>query len=155
MNNRPRLGHVAIQVDDVEAAAGFYSDFFGLQVVGRSSNPLAGDMIFLTGNRAEEDHELQLISKREAEHVAFRVESLGDLKSWYGEAKSKGLPVLMTANHGTAVGFFVRDPAGRMVEVYWPTGRMDIEPSLTPIDLELPEEEILNQVRAVGASSSR
>jgi catechol-2,3-dioxygenase len=154
MKNCPRLRHAAIHVSDVEAAADFYCNFLGLKVVGRSSTPITGDMVLLSGDRTEEDHELQLISKREGEHVAFRVDSLSELKSRYHDAKSKGIPVLMTANHGTAVGFFVRDPSGRAVELYWSTGRTDIEASLRPIDLELSDEEILAQVRAVSTTSS-
>ena len=153
MAERPKLGHFAVQVDDPEASAMFYTEFFGFSVVGRSSSPITGRMVLLTANRTEEDHVLQLLERREAEHVAFRVESLAELKAWHQEAKRKGIPIAMSANPGTQVGFFVKDPAsGRFVEVYWPTGRTDIEASLTPIDLELPDEEILAAVRALGVT---
>lgn len=156
MPARPRLGHVAIQVDDPEAAAAFYTDFLGFEVVGRSSTPVTGRMVFLTPDRDAEDHPIQLIERREGEHVALRVESLADLKAWYAEAKRKGVQVVMVANHGTQVGFIARDAAsGRYVELYWPTGRTDIEPSLTPIDLDLPDEEIMAQVAAVQAKPSQ
>ena len=149
MTTRPRLGHVAIQVDDPEAAATFYVDLFGFQIVGRSSTPITGNMILLTSDRAEEDHVLQLIEKAAAEHVAFRVETLADLKYWHQEVKRKNIPVVMAANHGTQVGFFIKDSVGRFVEIYWPTGRTDIEASLTPIDLELSDDEILAAVKAI------
>ena len=55
----------------------------------------------------------------------------------------------MAANHGTQVGFFIKDSAGRFIEIYWPTGRTDIEASLTPIDLELSDDEILAAVKAI------
>jgi|SRR5579859_2968264 len=149
MTTRPRLGHIAIQVEDPEATATFYADLFGFQIVGRSSTPITGKMVLLTGNRAEEDHVMQLVERKDGEHVAFRVETLADLKSWYREAKRRSIPVLLAANHGTQVGFFLRDSAGRAVEVYWPTGRTDIEASLTPIDLELSDEEIMASVKAI------
>lgn len=146
--NRPLLRHVAVQVEDPEATAAFYCDFLGLTLVGRSSNPVAGDMIFLSGDRSEEDHELQLISRAAAEHVAFRVESLSALKSLYAQARAKGIPIALTGNHGTSVSFFVREPGGKLAEVYWPTGRTDVEPSMTPIDLDLSEDELMAQVAA-------
>lgn len=148
----PRLGHVAVQADDLEALTALYTDVFGYEVVSRSRNAVAGNMVFLTRQRFDEDHPIQLIERREGEHVALRVDTLGELKEWHAEIRRRAIPVVMTANHGTQVGFILREPAsGRLVEVYWPTGRADVEPSLTPIDLELPEEEIMAAVRAIPA----
>jgi catechol-2,3-dioxygenase len=149
LSTRPRLGHVAIQVDDPEAAATFYADLFGFQIVGRSSTPITGSMVLLKRDRADEDQVLQLIEKAAAEHVAFRVETLADLKYWHQEVKRKNIPVVMAANHGTQVGFLIKDSAGRLIEIYWPTGRTDIEASLAPIDLELSDDEILAAVKAI------
>lgn len=55
MANRPRLGHVAIQVDDPEAVATFYEDLFGFQIVGRSSTPITGRMVLLKRDLADQD----------------------------------------------------------------------------------------------------
>lgn len=148
MQKRLRLGHVAVHVGDPDAAAAFYTEFLGFQAVGRSTTPVTGKMALLTSDRSEEDHILQLVEKREGEHVAFRVDTLADLKEMHRKAKRQNIPILMAANHGTQVGFFVRDSAGRFVEIYWPTGRTDIEATLKPIDLDLPDEEIMAAVAA-------
>lgn len=92
---------------------------------------------------------MQLIEKAAVEHVAFRVETLADLKYWHQEVKRENVPGVMAANHGTQVGFMIKDSAGRLIEIYWPTGRTDIEASVAPIDLELSDDEILAAVNAI------
>lgn len=49
-------------------------------------NPLTGHAVVLSGDPAREDHELALFSNPGAEHVAFRVATVDQLRSLYDRA---------------------------------------------------------------------
>jgi len=83
-----------------------YRDLLDLQIVRRTSNPLIGDAVLLSGDPADEDHELVLLTNRSAEHIAFRVHTLEQLRVPYA------------LDSGIALSFFVRDPEDNAVEVY-------------------------------------
>jgi catechol-2,3-dioxygenase len=53
-----------------------------------------------------------------AEHVAFRVDTLQQLRTVYGAARHRGLPIPYALDSGVARGFFVRDPEGNAVEIH-------------------------------------
>jgi catechol 2,3-dioxygenase len=114
----PRLGHAAIIARDPERAADFYRAWLGLQIVRRTSNPLAGDAVLLSGDPRREDHELAVLTDPRAGHVAFRVDTLEQLRAFYTRAKRQGLPIPYALDSGVALGFFVRDPEGNAVEIY-------------------------------------
>ena len=114
----PRLGHIAITARDPERAAGFYRELLDLRVVRRTSNPVAGDAVLLSGDSVREDHELVFVSNPGAGHIAFRVDNLEQLRATYARAKRKGLPIPYALDSGVAIGFFVRDPDGNAVEIY-------------------------------------
>lgn len=129
-----RLGHIAISADDPECVADFYCLLLDLQVVRQTSNPLVGDAVLLSGDSAREDHELVLVTNRSAAHIAFRVESLEQLRKVYTRAKEHGLKIPYALDSGVAVGFFVRDPEGNAVEIYLARGgrRADRPPLSNP-----------------------
>ena len=53
-----------------------------------------------------------------ANHIAFRVDTLEQLRVFYTRAKRQGLPIPYALDSGVAIGFFVRDPEGNAVEIY-------------------------------------
>jgi catechol 2,3-dioxygenase len=114
----PRLGHVAITAGDPESAAEFYQELLDLRIVRQTSNPLAGDAVLLSGDPDREDHELVFVNNPGAGHIAFRVDTLEQLRAFYTRAKRQGLPIPYALDSGVALGFFVRDPEGNAVEVY-------------------------------------
>ena len=114
----PRLGHTAIIARDPACVGEFYRDLLDLQIVRRTSNPLIGDAVLLSGDPADEDHELVLLTNRSAEHIAFRVHTLEQLRALYARAKERGLEVPYALDSGIALSFFVRDPEDNAVEVY-------------------------------------
>ena len=119
----PRLGHVALNASVPQLLADFYRDLLDLQVVRHTSNSLAGDAVLLSGDPAREDHELVLLTSPAAQHTAFRVDSMEQLRARYRRAKRLGLQIPYALDAGTAVSFFVRDPEGNAVEIYLATTR--------------------------------
>jgi catechol 2,3-dioxygenase-like lactoylglutathione lyase family enzyme len=114
----PRLGHVTLPARDPEVAAGFYRDLLDLRVVRRTSNPLAGNAVLLSGDPVREDHELVFLTNGTGRHIAFRVETVEQLRTVYGRAKRRGIEVPFALDSGIAIGFFVRDPERNAVEIY-------------------------------------
>ena len=63
-------------------------------------------------------------------------------------AGRQGVPIQRQTSHVIALGLYFYDPDGNPVEVFWDTGRRYPQPFNAPIDLSLPEEEILAQAEA-------
>ncbi len=136
-----RLGHVALAAKDPKVLAGFYERFLGLEVVAEVVTERTGAMVLLStelGGPAE----LQLMSNPEGGHVAFKVDSLAELRELYADAPQRGARVVMSFDHGSTFSFYVRDPEGNACEVYWETGRRSGGGN-RPIDLAKPEAELL------------
>jgi catechol-2,3-dioxygenase len=117
----PTVGHIAKAARYPHALAEFYRDLLGLEIVREVSNPLAGDSALLSGYPDKEDHELVFISKPEATHTAFRVDSAETLLALYDRACRRRVAVPYALDNGIARSFFVRDPEGNAIEVYLAT----------------------------------
>ena len=126
--------------------AGFYERFLGLHKVGEAHTEQTGSMVFLStqpGGRPD----LQVMSNPQLGHVAFKVDSLAELRELYAEAPRRGATVVVSLDHGPTLSFYVRDPEGNSCEVYWETGRRSGGAN-KPIDLTKSEEELLELIRA-------
>ena len=134
----PRLGHTAIHAREPERVAGFYRDLLDLQVVRQTSNPLAGDAVLLSGDPAREDHELVFLTNPGGEHIAFRVDTLEQLRELYTRAKQRGLQIPYALDSGVAISFFVRDPEDNAVEIYLARSkpRSEIPPLSSPDEID-------------------
>jgi catechol-2,3-dioxygenase len=120
--NPPRLGHIARAVGDPQRTAEFYRDLLDLPVVREGGNGLTGNAVFLSGHPHDEDHELVFLSNPEASHTAFRVDGIETLRAVYSRARATGVAVPYALDNGIARGFFVRDPEGNAVEIYFASG---------------------------------
>ena len=146
------LGHVGIYVKDVQKMVEFYTDVLGMTLTDRG----VGDRgVFLSGRPHEEHHEFVLSQsdelKTHAQQISFTTGSLTDLKAIYGRIKDYGCNIDRIVNHGIAFGCYFRDPEDNRIEVYWSTGIDYPQPHGDPIDLDEPEEalmDILNNMPA-------
>src|SRR5439155_24337428 len=89
-----RLGHVALTAEDPKALAAFYERFLGLQRVGEAQTEQGGAMVFLSSEPGGPP-ELQVMSNLQGRHVAFKVDSLAELRDLYAEAPQRGARVAM------------------------------------------------------------
>lgn len=138
-----RLGHVGLFVKDPEVMLEFYSDFLGMTVTDRDER-----RVFLSSQPDKEHHEV-LLAKNEERHtdpqqLSFVVDSLADLRTFYGQIVERGFAIDHVSNHGNAFGCYFRDPEDNRVEVYWHTGKDWPQPYSKPIDLSLSEKELLD-----------
>ena len=139
------LGHVGIYVKDVQKMVEFYTDVLGLTLTDRGPNDRG---VFFSGRPHEEHHEFVLAQsdemKTNAQQISFTTGSLTDLKAIYGRIKASGCTIDRIVNHGIAFGCYFRDPEDNRIEVYWSTGIDYPQPHGDPIDLDEPEEKLLD-----------
>jgi len=135
---------VALTAKDPRGLAGFYERFLGLEVVGEVVTERTGAMVLLSTELGGPP-QLQLMSNPEGGHVAFKVDSLAELRELYADAPQRGVRVVMSFDHGSTFSFYIRDPEGNACEVYWETGRRSGGGN-RPIDLTRPEAELLELV---------
>jgi hypothetical protein len=126
-----------------------------MEIVGGSSpdGPI-GATAFLSSRPDEESHEIALFANPAFAHVAFKVSSLGELRSVHARVVGMNIPIKFAADHGVSLAFYFDDPDGNMVEVYWPTRDRSgthsdadpLQPRMEALDLSEPEEVLLKRV---------
>jgi len=148
-----RLGHLAIPAQNPQKVATFYHEVLGLDVTLEGALPALGTFVFLSDRPAEQAQTLTFMTRPEARHIAWEVESLAALKALYTEVTARGIPIDVAFNHRVSLSLYLRDPEGNGLEIYWPTGQtaegLYAEP-FDPAVLDQPEAAL----RAlVGAST--
>jgi catechol-2,3-dioxygenase len=140
---------VGLHAKDPAATAEFYRNILGMHIVGGSGSdhPL-GASAFLSSRPDEESHEIALFTNPMFAHVAFKVSSLTELRAFHARVVERQIPIKLAFNHGVSFAFYFEDPDGHMIEVYWPTGELDLyrQPHAEPLDLTQPDEVLLGQL---------
>ena len=116
MAKRPMyLQHVNVYVRNVERSKKWYEDLLGLHVY--EYRP--GWAAFLSADE-EQSHEVALMQLGDdaplqvkgqvgLNHMAWRLESLDDLKEFYWKIKAEGQPIDHISDHGISLGIYLRD----------------------------------------------
>src|SRR5215471_20882021 len=132
MAKRPMyLQHVNIYVRNAERSKQWYEDLLGLHTY--EYRP--GWAAFMSAD-TEQSHEVALMQlgpdaplqqkgQVGLNHLAWRLESLDDLKDFYRRCKEKGQPIERIADHGISLGIYMRDPDGNGVEVFYEMPRAE------------------------------
>jgi catechol-2,3-dioxygenase len=144
------IGHVGLHATNLAESAEFYRDIFGMEITGGSppDNPL-GATVFLSGRPDQESHEIALFANPVYAHIAFKVSSLAELRSFHTRVVEKNIPIKFVFNHHESFAFYFDDPDGNMIEVYWPTGDLSWrQPYAEPLDLSQPDETLLENITA-------
>jgi catechol-2,3-dioxygenase len=121
-----------------------------MEIVGGSEpdHPL-GATVFLSSRPDETSHEIALFANPELAHVAFKVSSLSELRSFHARVVERKIPIKVVFNHHESFAFYFEDPDGNMIEVYWPTGDLSQrQPNVEPLDLSQPDEVLLEKIAA-------
>ena len=155
MSSTPKdIGHVVLNVTDVERSTKFYSEVVGFQVAKHRSDWTAA---FLTCGVAH--HNLALFkASKEAKpyengqvglrHFAFKVETYEALQEAHERLVAAGTTIDHITNHGTTRSVYFRDPDGMVMELYSDTFATDEEGlaymqsttgRATPLDITAPE----------------
>ena len=120
------------------------------------------DACFLSARPAEEHHELLLTSGRTApddtkllQQLSMHVDSLEDLKAFHQVFLDEGVKEERIITHGNTASIYFRDPENNYLEVYYSIPVDFPQPFGQPIDLELDDDALLQQIADIRAASGK
>ncbi len=153
MPGKMTLSHAGFHVYDMPAMIDFYTGVVGLKVTDRADD----DRICFLSADPDNHHQMLMVRGRETEigkkhfnHMAFRVESLAQVKEVYRRVKDHpGASDVSPRTHGNAWSVYFKDPEGNMAEVFVDTPWHCRQPFAEPIDLDKSEEEIAEDTLAL------
>jgi catechol 2,3-dioxygenase len=152
-----RWSHAVLYVRNLDEMLSFYEDVLGFRVSDRGpldpANP--GLEIAFLSQVGTDHHQLAFVPVRgegpstTLHHVAFRVESLADVKALIGKLRADGRASdLDPINHGNAWSIYFKDPEGNGVEVFCDSPWNVRQPQAKPWDPSLGEDDLRRQTEA-------
>jgi catechol 2,3-dioxygenase len=132
----------------------FYRDVLGFEVSDRGpldpNNPVL-ELAFLS-QVGSDHHQLALVPVRgdgpstTLDHMAFRVDSLADVKAMAEKLQSDGRATnLHPINHGNAWSVYFKDPEGNGLEVFCDSPWNVRQPQAKPWELSMSEDDLRRQ----------
>ena len=121
-----KIGHVVLNVTDLDAAVRFYVQVLGLEVSDRYPDSMVpGGMVFLRCN--PDHHGVALVggaSKLERStlnHFAFEVGTPDEVFRARAWLRKQGVPIVFEGRRraGCQLAVEFRDPDGNNLEIYW------------------------------------
>ena len=116
-----KVGHVVLNVKDVEASVKFYTEALGMEVMRLRENSAA----FLSFGT--QHHDIALFKAPEGaemgtlglNHIAFQIEGgETELRQLYGRLIQHGAKVDYTTDHGMTHSVYFFDPDGNRLEIF-------------------------------------
>ena len=133
-----QLGHLVLNVRDLDRAEDFYTRILGLTVTAK----FEGNAVFMSAN-TDLSHELLLVSPEnyapEPEsqgalvHAAWQMASFEDLKALHQRLKDNDIPIVRIGDHGVSLGVYFCDPDGNELETYYELPKSEWEKGGTHI----------------------
>lgn len=127
-----KTGHIGINVSDIERSKAFYTQAFGLEVMGESQE--VGQQFAFLGESGTLYVTLWQQSSGRFDaatpglhHLSFEVESIEKVRDAQARVKELGAEflyegVVSHAEGAASGGIFFRDPDGIRLEIYAPSG---------------------------------
>jgi catechol 2,3-dioxygenase-like lactoylglutathione lyase family enzyme len=121
-----KLGHVVLNVTDLEGSVRFYTEVLGLQISDRYPDTMVpGGMVFL---RFDTDHHgialvggAPKLERSSLNHFAFEVGSPDEVFRARAWLRKHDVPIVFEGRRraGCQLAIEFRDPDGNNLEVYW------------------------------------
>jgi catechol 2,3-dioxygenase len=121
-----KIGHVVLNVSDLEAAVSFYTELLGLEVSDRYPDSMVpGGMVFL---RCNPDHHgvalvggAQKVPRTSLNHFAFEVGTPDEVFRARAWLRKHGVPIVFEGRRraGCQLAVEFQDPDGNNLEIYW------------------------------------
>lgn len=148
------LTHVGIYVVDIARMVDFYTRVVGFAEADRGKRTTGdGEIVFLTRDPTEH-HQFVLATGRPGDlgfnivnQLSFLVDGMATLKGLYRDIKAEpDVEDLGPVSHGNALSAYFHDPEKNRIEFYMHSPWHVPQPHRMPIDLTLPDAEILAAV---------
>jgi len=134
-----KLGHVVLNVTNLEASVRFYADLLGLEVSDRYPDSMVpGGMVFL---RCNTDHHgvalvggAQKSERGSLNHFAFEVATLDEVFRARAWLRAHGVPIHFEGRRraGCQIAVEFQDPDGNNLEIYWNIDQIGTEGTVRP-----------------------
>jgi catechol 2,3-dioxygenase len=134
-----KLGHVVLNVTDLDASVRFYTEVLGLQVSDRYPTTMVpGGMVFMRVNT--DHHGVALVGgsaklgKTTLNHFAFEVASPDEVFRARAWLREHGVPIVFEGRRraGCQLAIEFRDPDGNNLEIYWGIDQVGTDGSVRP-----------------------
>ena len=121
-----KLGHVVLNVTDLEASVRFYTEVLGLEISDRYPDSMVpGGMVFMRCNA--DHHGVALVggAKKSAgtslNHFAFEVATLDEVFRTRTWLRKHDVPIVFEGRRraGCQIAVEFQDPDGNNLEIYW------------------------------------
>lgn len=121
-----KIGHVVLNVSDLEAAVRFYTEVLGLEVSDRYPESMVpGGMVFLRCN--PDHHGVALVGgaprleRSRLNHFAFEVGTPDEVFRARARLREQGVPIVFEGRRraGCQLAVEFQDPDGNNLEIYW------------------------------------
>ena len=121
-----KLGHVVLNVTDIDASLRFYTEVLGLEVSDRYPDTMVpGGMIFLRFNT--DHHGIALVGgarkgdTTSLNHFAFEVGTVDEVFRAREWLRKRDVPIVFEGRRraGCQIAIEFRDPDGNNLEIYW------------------------------------
>jgi len=122
-----QLTHFGVHATDLDRMVDFYTRVMGFVI----SDTGTGDMAYNPVNQ-----------------ISYRLESLDTLKAYRQALIAEGITQHRVTDHGNAWALYFKDPEGNPVELYVDSPFYTPQPCGGPLDLDLPNDEILTKTEA-------
>jgi catechol-2,3-dioxygenase len=155
------FSHLGIYARDPERLARFYKEALGFFETDRGYlGPVF--LVFLSRDPAEH-HQLVLASGRPEEahfniinQMSLKVPDLATLRAVRDRVSAHdGATELRCVSHGNAISIYLRDPEGNHLEVFLDTPWYCEQPLREPVDLDLPDAQVMAQAEALARGRPR
>ena len=121
-----KIGHVVLNVSDLDAAVQFYTGVLGLRISDRYPDTMVpGGMVFLRFNT--DHHGIALVGgaqkheRSSLNHFAFEVGTLDEVFRARAWLRRHGVPIHFEGRRraGCQLAVELKDPDGNNLEIYW------------------------------------
>jgi catechol 2,3-dioxygenase len=134
-----KIGHLVLNVADLEASVRFYTEMLGFQISDVYEEDLVpGGMVFMRCN--SDHHGIALVGsgkpgpRNELNHFALEVATLDELFAAREFFRVRGVPIVAEGRRraGSQISVEVQDPDGNHVELYWGVDQVDTAGHIRP-----------------------
>src|SRR4029453_13741687 len=153
-----KLGHVVLNVTDLEASVRFYTEVLGLPISDRYPDSMVpGGMVFMRCNA--DHHGVALVGgakkgeRSSLNHFAFEVATLDEVFRTRAWLRKHGVPIVFEGRRraGCQIAVEFQDPDGNNLEISWNIDQVGTEGVVRPASDWRPakslEEAVANPVK--------
>jgi catechol-2,3-dioxygenase len=149
-----QLTHFGVHTTDLDRMVDFYTRVMGFVVSDTGVGSSGARIVFMTQN-PECHHQFVLFDGRPRDltynpvnQISYRLDSLDTLKAYRRALFTEGITEHRLTDHGNAWALYFKDPESNPVELYVDTPFYTPQPCSGPLDLDLPNNEILAKTEA-------